>query len=342
MTSRRELASVIRRVRLALLVASLAAASAFAQTRPILQVDIAGARRSLRITGDLGRVYSIQVSTSLSANSWSDRTLFQVRTNGNVWTDPDGAILERQFYRAVSVPVPVDTNLVFIQPGEFIMGSPTDELDRGGDEGPQTAVTISRGFWIGRYAVTQGEFLALIGTNPSQFPGDTTRPVETVSWDDATNYCALLTAKALTTGQIPANSAYRLPTEAEWEYACRAGTTNRFYYGDDLDYTNLANYAWYRNNSGATQPVGRKLPNRWDLYDMHGNVFVWCQDFYGPYQGGHVVDPQGPTSGSTKVIRGGCWGCVSWRCRSATRGDVTPDFKSNAFGFRLVLALREP
>jgi len=159
------------------------------------------------------------------------------------------------------------------------MGSPTNELDRWDGEGPQTAVTISRGFWMGKYEVTQGEYLEVMGSNPSRFTGDTNRPVETVTWYDATNYCGQLTQRERAAGRIAANSLYRLPTEAEWDYACRAGTSTRSSFGDDLGYTNLTNYAWYRENRGlTTHPVGQKLPNPWGLYDMHGNVWEWCQD----------------------------------------------------------------
>jgi formylglycine-generating enzyme required for sulfatase activity len=152
------------------------------------------------------------------------------------------------------------------------MGSPDSEQDRERDEGPQTLVTLTRGFWMGRYEVTQGEYLAVMESNPSYFTGDTNRPVENVSWNDATNYCAKLTVRERAAGRLPAGWEYRLPTEAQWEYACRAGSTNRFHYGDDPGYTELANYAWYTINTGSTQAVGGKLPNQWGLYDMHGNV----------------------------------------------------------------------
>jgi formylglycine-generating enzyme required for sulfatase activity len=167
------------------------------------------------------------------------------------------------------------------------MGSPTNEVDRNPlgiiGEGPQMAVTISQGFWMGKYEVTQGEYLALMGSNPSHFQGDPNRPVEMVTWFDVTNYCAKLTLREQAAGRIPAGSQFRLPTEAEWEYACRAGISTRFSYGDDLGYENLSEYAWYAANSSAsTHPVGLKLPNLWGLYDMSGNVWEWCQDRPAP------------------------------------------------------------
>jgi formylglycine-generating enzyme required for sulfatase activity len=231
------------------------------------------------------------------------------------------------------------------------MGSPTNEVDRSGDEGPQTAVTISRGFWMGKYLVTQGDYLALMGSNPSYFTTndsagnpispDLTRPVETVSWFDATNYCARLTQQERGAGRIGTNSVYRLPTEAEWEYACRGWTSTRFSYGDDPGYTNLTNYAWYFDNStNMTHPVGQKLPNPWGLYDMHGNVWEWCQDWDGLYPGGIALDPQGPATGSHRVVRGGGWNGGAGGCRSASRRDPGDGYDQN--GLRVVLAPGQP
>jgi len=206
-------------------------------------------------------------------------------------------------------------------------------------------VTISRGFWMGKYLVTQGEYLAVMSSNPSYFKGDTNRPVEEVTWFNATNYCGVLTQQELAAGRIPTNCVYRLPTEAEWEYACRAGTTTRFSYGDDPDYTNLTNYTWYFVNSGhTTNPVGQKLANPWGLYDMEGNVFEWCQDWYGVHPGGSVIDPQGPPAGSSRVIRGSGYGLDCARCcRSAFRGYIVkPGDTYNFIGFRVLLAPSQP
>ena len=134
-----------------------------------------------------------------------------------------------------------------------------------------------------------------------------------------------------------------MPTEAEWEYASRAGSTNRFSYGDDPGYTQLANYAWYNANSGSTtHAVGGKLPNRWGLFDMSGNVWEWCSDGYGNYPGGSVTDPQGPGSGSDRVFRGGGWGRDASYCRSADRDGNDPSYRNGGIGFRVVLALGQP
>ena len=204
-----------------------------------------------------------------------------------------------------------------------------------------------------------------MGSNPSWLNGDRTaygetnygtdlsRPVEEVSWNDATNYCGQLTQRERAAGRIATNSGYRLPTEAEWEYACRGWTSTRFSYGDDpgymtpegvtVGYTNLTNYAWYSDNSsGTTHPVGQKLPNPWGLYDMHGNVWEWCQDWFETYPGGIALDPQGPATGSYRVIRGGLWIVIARRCRSAIRSLNYPDYRSTFIGFRVVLAPGQP
>jgi formylglycine-generating enzyme required for sulfatase activity len=163
-----------------------------------------------------------------------------------------------------------------------------------------------------------------------------------VSWPDATNYCWLLTQRELAAGRILPGSQYRLPTEAEWECAARAGTTTRFSYGDDPDYADLPNYAWQAFEDGLTvHPVGQKLPNPWGLYDMAGNVFEWCQDWLGPLPGGFVTDPQGPPSNPIgwKVMRGGAFDVGGPACRSASRSFFPnhPALTDWNLGFRVVL-----
>ena len=251
-----------------------------------------------------------------------------------LWPDSDVG------FRVVLQTTPA--NMVFVPPNTFTMGSPTNELHRDVNEGPRTTVTLSLGFWIGKYEVTQEEYLSVTGTNPSQFPGDLSRPVSSVSWPDATNYCAKLTERELAAGRIPVGSRYRLPTEAEWECAARAGTTTRFSYGDDPDYISLPNYAWQSLDDGLTvHPVGQKLPNPWGLYDMAGNVFEWCQDWLGPLPGGFVTDPQGPPSNPIgwKIMRGGAFDVGGSACRSASRmffGNH-PALTDWNLGFRVVL-----
>ena len=192
---------------------------------------------------------------------------------------------------------------------------------------------------MGKHEVTQGEYLDVMGSNPSYFKGDTNRPVEQVSWVDATNFCARLTARERAAGRLGASDVYRLPTEAEWEYGARAGSTTRFSYGDDPGYVKLGDYAWFSGNSGSTtHPVGLKLPNAWGLHDMSGNVWEWCLDWYGSYPGGSLTDPRGPDTGSNRVDRGGGWGGGGRGCRSAYRNGDTPDSRNGDLGFRVVLA----
>ena len=186
-----------------------------------------------------------------------------------------------------------------------------------------TQVRISRGFWLGQHEVTQSEWQGVMGTNPSEFSGCGQCPVERVSWNDAQEFIRSLN------GRFGGNR-YRLPTEAEWEYAARAGTT-----GDR--YGNLDAIAWYRDNSGGrTHPVGQKAPNAWGLHDMLGNVWEWVADWYGGYPGGAVTDPRGPVSGSDRVDRGGGWGVSASYCRSSTRFSDTPGIRNAYLGFRLL------
>ena len=301
----------------------------------------------LTITGAVGVVYSIEYATELAAtntaSAWRHLEFLQLPASPYLWADKSTPAAGQRFYRAVLFDAP--TNLVFIPPGTFRMGSPTNEVDRSDNEGPQTAVTISRGFWMGRYLVTQGDYMGAMGSNPSFFTNGTqvlTRPVEQVAWFDATNYCGLLTQREQAAGRIPINSVYRLPTEAEWEYACRAWTSTRFSYGDDPGETNLTNYAWYVDMPGTTQPVGQKLPNRWGLYDMHGLVWEWCNDWYGVYPGCLTLDPQGAATGPGRVIRGGyAAALLSAIPRSALRDWQFSDVRDFSIGFRVVLSSGE-
>jgi formylglycine-generating enzyme required for sulfatase activity len=233
--------------------------------------------------------------------------------------------------------------LVKIEPGNFRMGSPASEAERDNDEGPEHQVTIRHGFWMGKYEVTQGQYQAVMGNNPSSFKGSTNLPVENVSWVDAANFCGKLTEQERAAGRVASNQVYRLPAEAEWEYACRAGSTSRFGYGDDPGYIKLGQYAWFGDNAGRqTHPVGGKSPNAWGLYDLHGNVYEWCLDRHGVYPGGSVDDPKGPDSGSFRVIRGGSWNNNARNCRSANRNNNDPTNRNNNLGFRVALAPAQP
>jgi formylglycine-generating enzyme required for sulfatase activity len=291
------------------------------------------------ITGPPG-VYGVFASGDLVA--WSEVGIASNLVGSISFVDAASRDFPQRYYRALRQNPP--ENMVFIPPNTFTMGSPTNELHRQPNEGPQTVVTLTHGFWIGKFEVTQGEYVSVMNTNPSFFPGDLSRPVSSVSWFDATNYCWKLTQRELAAGRIPPGGQYRLPTEAEWECAARAGTTTRFNYGDDPDYTNLTNYAWFILNSGfpsslTPHSVGQKLPNPWGLYDMTGNVWEWCEDWLGDLPGGSVADPTGPPSSPMgwKVVRGGSYDFDVTDCRSARRffsvGDDTD------IGFRIVLVV---
>ncbi len=224
--------------------------------------------------------------------------------------------------------------MVLIEPGTFMMGSPSNEKGRYHDE-QQHQVTITNPFYIGKYEVTQAQWQSVMGSNPSRKYGvGSNYPVYGVSWND----CQKFITKLNQTGQ----GTFRLPTEAEWEYACRAGTTERFYWGDD-PYDSLINgYAWYRGNNPdegtegfGTKEVGTRLPNQWGLFDMSGNAFEWCQDWYGYYPTTPIVDPKGKYLGSERVVRGGIWGDKARDCRSAYRYSKYPSIDIVYYGFRL-------
>ena len=231
--------------------------------------------------------------------------------------------------------------LVPIQPGTFQMGSAAPQgPPYWGPIGPVHMVTISQPFWIGSREVTQAEYAAVVGENPSNFQGDASRPVERVSWFDARAYCAALTAQQAAPGGLPFGYEYRLPTEAEWEYACRAGSGSEYNVGGGLDCTQARiNFSHVTNSycaSGSTAPVGGYAPNAWGLFDMHGNVWEWCLDSYADYTASAAIDPF-VTGGNERVVRGGGWGSDSLTCRSAMRGYPGPNVKSSDLGFRVVL-----
>jgi len=232
-----------------------------------------------------------------------------------------------------TLPNAVPLDLVWITPGTFTMGSPNAEFDRRDDEWPQTTVTISKGFWLGKMPVTQGQYQAVTGDNPSNFAiVGTDAPVEQVSWDDAMEFCRKLTEQERAAGRLPEGYAFTLPTEAQWEYACRAGMTG-------ARCGNLNDIAWYGSNSnGSTHPVGQKKPNAFRLYDMFGNVWEWCSDWFGDYPGGNVVDPVGPGSGTRRVIRGGGSFSAADYFRFARRDGVDSRDRDAYLGFRLALA----
>jgi formylglycine-generating enzyme required for sulfatase activity len=264
------------------------------------------------------------------------------------------------------VPV-VQTNsigmkMALIPPGEFMMGSPADEKDRLPVEGPQHRVRITRPFYLAIHDVTVRQFGMFVADarykteaerdgqggygydggqwrQKSEFNWRNTgftqtgeHPVVNVSWNDAAAFCKWLSQKE--------GKTFCLPTEAQWEYACRAGTTTKYSFGDDE--SELKEYAWYASNGGGrTHAVGARKSNAWGLYDMHGNVWQWCDDWFGSYVASAVVDPTGPASGSDRVARGGCWRYVAGGCRSAGRAYSAPGDRFSDLGFRVSRVLAE-
>ena len=236
--------------------------------------------------------------------------------------------------------------------GTFAMGAAPGEQDSSVVEAPQHPVTLTRPFYMAAFPTTQAQWQALMAGNPAHFTvagqgsatDDLTRPVESVSWNDVTAAGTGFLARlnAATAGQRPQGMVFRLPTEAEWEYACRAGTTTRFTWGDDPFLAAISHFAWWTHDSSfSTHPVGSLGPgsaNSWGVFDMAGNVFEWCEDWYGPYAAGAQTEPQGPAGGTTRVVRGGAWFYDAPYCRSANRSTSGVDDRFASIGFRVVLA----
>ena len=225
--------------------------------------------------------------------------------------------------RTFTLPGGVKMEMIYVAPGSFTMGSPSSE-DGHEDDETQHRVTLTKGYWLGKYEVTQRQWESVMGDNPSRFKGPD-RPVESISWDDCQRFIEKVDAAA----RRQFGGEARLPTEAEWEYACRAGTIGPYAGNGDLN-----DMGWYAGNSeSTTYPVGQKQANAWGFYDMHGNVWEWCSDWYGSY-GGSATDPIG-VAGDDRVLRGGSW-CNSARvCRSAVRLWDIPGDRGSIFGFRL-------
>ncbi|MFM7599706.1 MAG: formylglycine-generating enzyme family protein, partial [Pseudanabaena sp.] len=230
----------------------------------------------------------------------------------------------------------INLEMVYIPSGKFMMGSPPEENGYE-DERPQIKDVNVAAFYMGKYEVTQAQWQAIIGNNPANFKDNLQNPVEKVSWDEAQDFCKKLSQQ---TGR-----EFRLPSEAEWEYACRAGTTTAYSFGDNASL--LGEYAWYGENSdGKTHPVGQKKPNPWGLYDMHGNVWEWCQDSYEKYGGesdlirktGKAITKE--NDNRSRLLRGGSWNNSARNCRSAYRDNFLARDQFSSIGFRVVCSLR--
>ena len=283
-------------------------------------------------------------------------------TDGEIWTEVEGASnpyyvpmdeAKKLFFRSkgsesknITIPLSDNVNLdmVWIQPGTFIMGSPEDELGRLNRE-TQHEVTLTKGYWLGKYEITQAQYEAVMETNPSYCKG-TDLPVEWINWNEALEFCKKLTEQEKTAGRLPEGYEYTLPTEAQWEYACRAGTTTALNDGKNLsdvkESPEVDEVGWYKYNSDEkTHSVGQKKPNAWGLYDMHGNVFELCFDLYGYgdyYPITPVKDPIGALVSSNHVARGGSCIGDARQCRSAHRAVPDSDTRFTNLGFRVALA----
>jgi formylglycine-generating enzyme required for sulfatase activity len=293
----------------------------------------------------------ITVFVSLSVLSFGQ--LMKVHTKGSA--TPASYSLSTIDSITFELTTPVVPGMKFISGGTFFMG-------QTGIEVPIQTVTVSA-FYMDTTEVTQSDYLALMGVNPSSFSTVTKGPVENMTWFDAVLYCNKrskrdgkdtvysYTAVSGTPGNgctalgglaiTMTKNGYRLPTEAEWEYACRGGTTGTYYWGEATDSATVCLYCWFYINSGSTtHSVAGKLPNALGLYDMAGNVWEWNNDWYGTYVAGAVTDPTGATSGTNRVMRGGCWGYDAQYLRSAQRYFNRPPFRNGDVGFRVALPVR--
>ncbi len=223
----------------------------------------------------------------------------------------------------------------WIQRGMFMMGSPESEPERNAERETQHEVTLTRGYWLADTACTQALWQAVMGDNPSRFNDDLTNPVEQVSWDDVQTFLDRL-------NELVPGLAADLPSEAQWENACRAGTTTPFSFGENITPEQVnydGNYPYAGGEKGEfrgrTVPVKSLPPNPWGLYEMHGNVYEWCADWYGNYPQGQQSDPSGPPKGVRRVLRGGSWYDDGLYCRAANRNGLEPGYRNSIFGFRL-------
>ena len=284
----------------------------------------------LRVFGEIGTWNRVEWSAKLGPEArWERLADVVITTNGVEVVDGISGQATR-FYRATEAPRPVGpAGYVWITAGAFEMGSPPEESNRDSDE-VLHSVRIRPGFWMSDHETTQGEFESVMERNPSYFEG-TTLPVDTVTWAEAMEYCQRLTEKEGAEGRIGAGWVYRLPTEAEWEYAYRAGTTGATPGVVDA-------MAWTANNSeNRTHDVRTKQANDWGLYDMGGNVWEWCADWYGDYPTEEITNPLGAVEGSSRVVRGGSWFFDDEDCRAAFRRCFVPGFRFYALGFRPIL-----
>jgi len=302
---------------------------------------------------DRGRTDDEPVTKTESRPSQSDQARTELASRTSPFMTPRPSTPDSE--PGKSITNSIGMKLVLIPAGEFEMGSPDDDKDASDDEKPRHRVRITQSFYLSATEVTQGKYNQVMGKNPSRFSAGGTyahrvagqstdrHPVENVSWNDAITFCNKLSERdglkpyyQFGSGARSGGNGYRLPTEAEWEYACRAGNTTRYSFGDDA--SRVGEHAWYSDNSGSTtHPVGQKLPNAFGLYDMHGNVYEWCWDGYDEsyYGQSRAGDPPGPSQATGRVSRGGSWNDSPRIARSAYRDRFAPGNRNYRVGFRV-------
>ena len=307
--------------------------------RPTLSAGVSEQHLRLEWRGVPDDQFQVQTKSNLADSKWTSLSA-SVQTNGSRFWFTNATLVNPPacYYQVAKLPrLQVPDSMVYIPPGSFLMGTPTNDPNRLYYELSPFHVSLTRGFWINRFEVTQSEYQNLMCTNPSSHTGDLECPVDNVAWRNATNYCALLTQQERAALRLPAGYLYRLPTEAEWEYAARAGTTNWFSFGDAE--TLLPDYAWYNaNSSHIPHPVGKLLPNPWGLHDVHGNVFEWCWDYIGTAPSQPVTDYRGAVDGIYHAIRGGAFSFPWVDCRSSWHVGYSGASVPSGVGFRVVLA----
>jgi eukaryotic-like serine/threonine-protein kinase len=304
---------------------------------------------ALCVLGAIGLGAALVVYLRPGATEHGDASIRIRKPVGEVHIDATANSLATGAKAARVTTNSIGMKLVLIPAGEFSMGGSVFDDETIATETPQHPVTISRPFYLGMTEVTQGQYRAVTGKSPSSFTGSDDLPVEQVSWSDAVAFCNALSAKEerapfyrIERSNVDVRdrnvAGYRLPTEAEWEYACRAGNTKRFHFGGDVKM--LDQYAWYKNNSNSrTHPVAQMRANAFGLYDMHGNVWEWCADWFSVsyYKESPAIDPIGPPMSSYCVYRSGSWNHDARNCRSSTRHREPPTMRDRRLGFRVAL-----
>ena len=338
--------------RFLLLLVLFVATRAHSQSRPLLILQMSGGVPRLIISADYGSPCTIQYATNLATpTTWIALSNITAGSGPTIISDQTAALATR-FYRAI---INVPSNMVWLPTGSFTMGSPTNESQRGPNSETQHTVTLTKGFFMAQFLVTQTAYRSLMNTNPAYFNTnhgfslDLNRPVEQVSWADATNYCGLLTQQERLAGRLFNNWVYRLPTEAEWEYAAKGTDGRKYPWGNFDKRGDLANFA-DKNTSFAwsdhqlddgypeSSPVGSfpRGASPFGIEDMAGNVWEWCGDFFEAYKSTTKIDPRGPTNGAKRVYRGGSWKSRFASLRTTARSANLPNFSCNDLGFRIV------